>query len=70
VTVADREAIWIDAPHLLQWVDHTGRHLPDPVRVAGPTLIWVETRPAGTVTYRLEGPTTLAAATAVAGSGP
>lgn len=62
------EAVWIGAPHLLRWVDRSGVSQPDPGRVAGPTLVWMVPTPAGQVTYRLEGPTTLAEAMAIATS--
>ncbi len=66
--VGSFEAVWIGAPHLLRWVDRSGASQPDPARVAGPTLVWMVPTPAGGVTYRLEGPTTLAEAMAIATS--
>lgn len=69
--VDGHEAVWFDEPHLIEWVDRAGRTVSAPPRVAGPTLVWVDGgRGDGEVTYRLEGPTTLAAAVAVAESAP
>jgi hypothetical protein len=67
-TVGRYEAIWIGAPHRLEWVDATGAGRPDPAQVAGPTLVWVVPAADADVTYRLEGPTTLDAALGVARS--
>lgn len=61
-------ALWIGAPHRLQWVDRSGTSQPAPARTAGPTLVWVVPTAAGEVTYRLEGPATLARATEIASS--
>jgi hypothetical protein len=66
--VGDHTALWIGAEHQLQWVDRSGVTQPAPARAAGPTLVWVVPTEAGEVTYRLEGPATLARATEIASS--
>jgi hypothetical protein len=69
--VAGRDAVWFGASHEIEWVDRTGHTRSTPPRVAGPTLVWVERTPDGReLTYRLEGPATLAAATAIAETTP
>ncbi|WP_377640495.1 hypothetical protein [Oryzobacter terrae] len=69
--VAGKEAVWFAAPHLIEWTDRSGATVTSEPRVAGPTLVWVDRGNAGReITYRLEGPETLAAATAVAESVP
>lgn len=65
--VAGRDAVWFGASHEIEWVDRTGHTRSTPPRVAGPTLVWVDrTLDGRELTYRLEGPATLAAATAIA----
>lgn len=66
--VTGHEAVWLDSPHLIEWVDRDGKTHSDPPRLAGPTLVWVVPGVTGDVTYRLEGAGTLAAATAIAES--
>jgi hypothetical protein len=66
--VNGKEAVWFGSPHLIEWVDHGGTTHRDEPRLAGPTLVWVAPGAAGEVTYRLEGPVTLAAAVEVAQS--
>lgn len=69
--VGAKEAVWFADAHLIEWIDRSGRTVSAPPRVAGPTLVWI----AGVggeneITYRLEGPATLDAATAIAESVP
>ena len=66
--VSGHEAVWFGAPHLIEWVDRSGVTRSEPARLAGPTLVWVVPSASGEVTYRLEGPASLPAALAVAGS--
>jgi hypothetical protein len=66
--VGEHNGLWIGAEHQLQWVDRSGATQPAPARAAGPTLLWVVPTVAGEVTYRLEGPATLARATQIASS--
>jgi len=67
--VAGKEAVWFEAPHLIEWTDRAGVTVVSAPRVAGPTLVWVDRDPAGReITYRLEGPGTLDAARAIAES--
>lgn len=68
VDVNGHSAIWIAAPHQLQWIDRSGAGATEPVRTAGPTLVWVVPDGAGEVTYRVEGMPSLARALAVAKS--
>lgn len=69
--VVGREAVWFGASHEIEWVDRAGHTRSTPPRVAGPTLAWVDRTPDGReLTYRLEGPATLAAATAIAETTP
>lgn len=72
VTATDvdgQEAVWFAVPHLIEWTDRSGATVGSEPRVAGPTLVWVERDVAGgEVTYRLEGPVTLAEAHRVAES--
>ncbi|WP_353953248.1 hypothetical protein V6K52_07435 [Knoellia sp. S7-12] len=69
--VATKEAVWFDDAHLIEWVDRAGRTESAPPRVAGPTLVWVNgVGGENEITYRLEGPTTLDAAKAIAESVP
>lgn len=67
-SVGASEAVWIGAPHLIEWIDRSGLTHAEPPRLAGPTLVWVVPGPAGEVTYRLEGPVTLDAALSIARS--
>lgn len=66
--VAGHEGIWFTRPHLIEWVDRDGATHSETPRLAGPTLAWVVTARGGEVTYRLEGPGTLAEALRVADS--
>ena len=66
--VKGHEAVWLGAPHLIEWLDRSGRTHREEPRLAGPTLVWVEQGSTGEVTYRLEGPRTLAQASAIAQS--
>lgn len=69
--VAGKEGVWFAAPHLIEWTDRSGATVSSEPRVAGPTLVWVDRSGAGReLTYRLEGPATLAEALAVAESVP
>lgn len=69
--VSGHEAVWFDQPHLIEWIDRSGRTESSPPRVAGPTLVWVDGPGGGNeVTYRLEGPVTLDAARVIAESVP
>lgn len=56
--------IWLKKPHPVTYVGRDGAERTETARLAGPTLIWSD----GTVTYRLEGPATLAEARRIAGS--
>lgn len=69
--VGGNEAVWFADAHLIEWTDRSGRTVSAPPRVAGPTLVWV-TGVGGRdeLTHRLEGPTTLGAARAIAESMP
>ena len=65
------EAVWLDATHEVEWVDRRGVTRTAPSRLAGPTLVWVAHAPDGReLTYRLEGPSTLAAALDIATTVP
>lgn len=65
--VGGRAAVWFDGPHVIEWVDRSGATERTPPRVAGPTLVWVDRDPSGReMTYRLEGPETLADALRIA----
>ena len=66
--VNGQEGVWLGSPHLIEWVDRRGSTHREQPRMAGPTLVWVVPGPAGEVTYRLEGPTTLGEAIAIAQS--
>jgi hypothetical protein len=66
--VKGQQAVWLDSPHLIEWVDRAGSSHREQPRLAGPTLAWVEPGPAGEVTYRLEGPKTLPDALTIAES--
>ena len=69
--VGGREAVWFAAPHLIEWTDRAGVTVSSAPRVAGPTLVWVDRDSSGReITYRLEGPGTLEAATEIAASVP
>lgn len=69
--VAGKEAVWFAAPHLIEWTDRAGVTVASAPRVAGPTLVWVDRDRTGReITYRLEGPSTLDAAKAIAESVP
>jgi len=64
VTVNGHSGLWFPEPHALTYLDRQGIRHTETARLAAPTLIWRD----GAVTYRLEGPTTLAEATAIAAS--
>ncbi|MGW5238968.1 hypothetical protein ACWEOW_08550 [Monashia sp. NPDC004114] len=66
--VNGNEAVWFGSPHLIEWVDRTGTTHRDQPRLAGPTLVWVVPGESAEVTYRLEGPRTLAEAVEIAQS--
>ena len=66
--VAGHDALWFAAPHRIEWVDRSGGTHAEEPRLAGPTLVWVVPTPAGEVTYRLEGPSDLPSAVAIAES--
>ncbi|WP_392542683.1 hypothetical protein [Oryzobacter telluris] len=69
VTVGGRDAVWLDAPHLTQWVDRSGETRSAAARLAGPTLVWTTSGGGGPdVTYRLEGVADLAEALEIARS--
>ena len=69
--VDGKEAVWFAAPHLIEWTDRAGVTVASAPRVAGPTLVWVDRDQTGReITYRLEGPSTLDAAKAIAESVP
>lgn len=69
--VDGKEAVWFAAPHLIQWTDRAGVTVSSAPRVAAPTLVWVDRDQTGReITYRLEGPSTLDAAKAIAESVP
>ena len=69
VTVGGRDAVWLDAPHLTQWVDRSGETRSAAPRLAGPTLIWTSSAGGGPdLTYRLEGVVDLAQALDIARS--
>lgn len=59
-------AVWVDGPHVLSYVDRSGQIRRETARLAASTLIWEQ---AG-VTYRLEGPRTMAEALDIARSLP
>ncbi|WP_433533014.1 hypothetical protein ACQPYA_14010 [Micromonospora sp. CA-263727] len=60
--VGGEPAIWIGGPHPLSYVDRTGTVREESARLAAATLIWQENG----VTYRLEGPLTMAEAVDIA----
>ncbi|AEB45947.1 hypothetical protein [Micromonospora maris] len=62
--VDGRQAVWIDAPHPVSYVDRSGVVREESARLAAATLIWEQDG----VTYRLEGEFTLAEAVEVAQS--
>ena len=67
--VGGHEAVWFAAPHLIEWTDRAGVTVASAPRIAGPTLVWVDRDRSGReITYRLEGPGTLAAAKEIAES--
>ncbi len=69
--VGGQDAVWFAAPHLIEWTDRAGVTVSSAPRVAGPTLVWVDRNPSGReITYRLEGPRTIDAATSIAESVP
>ncbi|WP_436529339.1 hypothetical protein [Actinoplanes sp. HUAS TT8] len=63
VTLGDG-ALWLSEPHPVTYVGRDGVSRTETAHLAGPTLIWVN----GSVTYRLEGLTTLEEALTVARS--
>jgi len=60
--IGGQQGIWLPGPHPITYVDRTGAERTETARLATPTLIWV----AGSVTYRLEGLSTLEEARAAA----
>lgn len=69
--VGAKEAVWFADGHLIEWIDRAGQTESAPPRVAGPTLVWVNgVGGENEITYRLEGPTTLDAAKAIAETVP
>ena len=69
--VNGRDAVWLGATHEIEWVDRHGVTQTAPPRLAGPTLVWVTSAPDGRdLTYRLEGPSTLATALDIATTVP
>ncbi|MFC7489297.1 MULTISPECIES: hypothetical protein [unclassified Knoellia] len=67
--VAGQEAVWFAGTHLIEWTDRSGVTVASAPRVAGPTLVWVDRDRTGReLTYRLEGPKSLEAATTIAES--
>jgi hypothetical protein len=62
VEIGAGPAVWLPGPHPVTYVDRQGAERTETARLAGPTLIWS----ADTVTYRLEGLSTLEEARAVA----
>jgi len=62
VPLNGKAGLWFPTPHALVYIDREGVHHTETARLAGPCLIWRD----GAVTYRLEGPSTLAEATAIA----
>jgi hypothetical protein len=62
VTVSGRPGLWIADPHVIAYVDRSGRFVSDTARRSGPVLLWER----GGVTYRIEGLRSLADAQAVA----
>jgi hypothetical protein len=62
VTVRGRPGLWIAEPHVIAYVDRSGRFVSDTMRKSGPVLLWER----GGVTYRIEGLRSLADAQAVA----
>jgi hypothetical protein len=56
VEIGGRSGIWLPGPHAVTYVDRAGAERTETARLATPTLIWVD----GSVTYRLEGLTSLA----------
>jgi hypothetical protein len=69
--VNGRDAVWLGATHEIEWVDRRGVKQTTPPRLAGPTLVWVTSAPDGRdLTYRLEGPSSLATALDIATTVP
>jgi hypothetical protein len=64
VTVRGRPGLWIAEPHVIAYVDRSGRFVSDTMRKSGPVLLWER----GGVTYRIEGLRSLDDAQAVAAS--
>ncbi|GAA0363383.1 hypothetical protein GCM10009541_02040 [Micromonospora gifhornensis] len=62
--VDGRQAVWIDAPHPVSYVDRSGVVREESARLAAETLVWER----DDVTYRLEGAFTLTEAVEVAQS--
>jgi hypothetical protein len=60
--IGGRQGIWLPGPHPVTYVDRAGVERTETARLATPTLIWA----AGSVTYRLEGLSTLEEARAAA----
>lgn len=64
VTVHGRDGLWIPVPHHLAYIDRNGKYETDTIRQSGPVLLWERDG----VTYRVEGPRTLAKAQTIADS--
>ncbi|MFL6143890.1 MAG: hypothetical protein ACJ72N_18755 [Labedaea sp.] len=62
--VGEDEALWVDAPHEVTYVDRDGRYRTESARLSGSTLIWQH----GDVTLRLEGKLSLTEALEIARS--
>ncbi len=62
VTVHGRAGMWIRDAHVIGYLDRSGRLRSDTVRRSGPVLLWERNG----VTFRVEGPHTLAEAMAIA----
>jgi hypothetical protein len=62
VTVDGRQALWFGDSHDVRMIDEDGTEIPETVRPAGQTLVWVD----GDTTLRLEGDISLNRAVAAA----
>jgi hypothetical protein len=62
VTVHGHAGMWIPRAHSIGYIDRSGDYRTDTVRRSGPVLLWV----VDDVTFRIEGPHTLAEAMAIA----
>jgi hypothetical protein len=64
VDLGGRSAIWLPTPHPITYLDRAGVAHTEAARLSGPTLVWYS----DTVTYRLEGITSVAEARRIAAS--